>query len=256
MNTSVDTAKISNIRTSLPINASSDTDNSNNSLIIQGRDHIDPRSGLRTSPNQLSAILVVADTNRKSPSAAFNSNIGDTASVNQSSTVPRSGVSSDEVIYRPAMEGDPTVHLPGISVGPGSPVIGYPSSPTNVGGGVGAGGGGGRGGPGSVQNTSHSNPASAEAGRTKVTWQEAQKETYDSLFDENPRNARIGDHDTGAVAIGENSGSDPDGSIWSHERIIFHTEKGTFFAAQSVPGDVVVARFVNVNLEVTTQTPT
>ncbi|WP_457105934.1 hypothetical protein [Methylobacterium sp. P5_C11] len=225
-----------------------------NSEIGKNDQSIDTRSGLRIHASQGDAILF-ASSKTKSSQYTENNNVnnGNPEASNTNRNSP-AGNSGGETVYHAAMEQDPTVHLPGISVGPGYPVGGYPSSHPNVG--VGArSGGGGNGGSAPVQNNSHSNPASAAEGRTKVSWQESSKETYDNLYDENTRNAKIGDHDTGAVAIGENSGSDPDGSIWSRERIIFHTEKGTFFAVPSVPEDVVVARFVDGNLEVTTQTP-
>lgn len=254
MSTTGITSSISAVRPVNRVGIATDSDGSKSSEIAKNDHSIDTRSGLRMHVSQGDAILFADSKAKSSRSTEINNVNNVNSAVNNTNMNPSAVNSGDETVYRPAMEQDPTVHLPGISVGPGSQVGGYPSSPPNVGVGAGS-GGGGNGGSAPVQNNSHSNPASAADGRTKVNWQEASKETYDNLYDENPRNAKIGDHDTGAVAIGDNSGSDPDGSIWSRERIIFHTEKGTFFAAPSVPGDVVVARFVNGNLEVTTQTP-
>ena len=71
------------------------------------------------------------------------------------------------------------------------------------------------------------------------------------MFEENPRAARVGNANEGAVAADEKSGRIDENSIWSEGKILFKTQKGVFWASPSVPGGVIFARMVNGYLDLT-----
>ena len=226
--------------------------------LTEGSNSVDPRSSATLSPRSADAILTVSSED----SSADKVKSTNSPSRNSSSN----GTKSDgggEVNYHTAgydLYNDGEVILPEQSIttpgaapgngdGPGSSV-GGPAAPV--------GGGDGSAPPGDAAGSA---PAPSNGSWTgdpngRITYQEAQPSTYTTTFDENPRGARIGDENTGAVAIGDQSGTNSDGSIWSSGQIIFKTEKGTFFAKPSVPGDVVIARFINGALDVSSATPT
>lgn len=206
------------------------------------RSSADPRPSNKLSPRSADAVLNVSISRDTSSSMEKTNSKSKT---NSETTYHTAGydLNNDGEIILP----EQSVTTPSNSPGSGDG-LGSTAGTTAPGGGGGGGGGGGS----TSASASGGTPSVVDDGdHSRISFQEASATTYQSLFSENPRGARIGDENQGAVAVGEHSGTSSDGSIWSEGKIIFKTEKGVFWASPSVPGDVIFARMINGSLDIT-----
>lgn len=174
---------------------------------------IDPRPAKTLSPRSADAVLSVSSTNDASPSRQttnFKSN------------------KNAETAYHTAgydQENDGQIILPEQTVTtPGN-------SPSNGDGPGSTAGTTAPGGEGEAPSTSGSGGSTSvvdDSDHEHITYEAASDTTYQSLFNENPRNTKVGDENQGAVAVDKNSGQSSDGTIWSEGKIIFKTSKGVF----------------------------
>lgn len=229
----------SSIGSSKPVTSSSDAtlreNQSKQGEANSAGNAVDPRPTKTLSPRSSDAILTISNTKDPNSLEKANSKPGSDNEIIYH-TARRSDTYNEDELILPEQSVTTPGNSPGSGDGPGS------TAGTTA-----------PGGEGESPSTSDSGGSTSvvdDSDHEHITYEAASETTYQSLFSENPRNAKVGDENQGAVAVDKNSGQSSDGTIWSEGKIIFKTSKGVFWASSSTPGGVIFARIVNGSLDI------